>query len=199
MFSAAILAGGASRRMGRPKALIAIGGQTLIERTADVLHALQPTVSEVFVVGVLPAYAALGLRCVPDGVPGQGPLGGIATALRHAAEDRTLIVACDMPNLSADLLRAMLATTGDEDALVPELMSADGSRAEPLHAIYRHSCLAAIDACLARGELKTTAFFDAVNVRRLDEEWLRRYDPTLASFINVNTPAELRAARIDEQ
>jgi molybdopterin-guanine dinucleotide biosynthesis protein A len=194
MFSAAILAGGASRRMGRPKALIEVEGSTLVERTWNVLDRLRPLITEVFVVGVRPEYVDLGLHSVPDERPGSGPLGGIATALRHAAEERTLVVACDMPHLSTRLLDAMLLAAGDEDVLVPDSGAVGCLQLEPLHAIYRRSCLAAIDSCLARGVLKTTAFYHDVRVRRLDDEWVRRYDPELASFVNVNTPDELRAA-----
>jgi molybdopterin-guanine dinucleotide biosynthesis protein A len=110
-----------------------------------------------------------------------------------------MIVACDMPKLSKPLLEAMLLTAGDEDALVPEPIGEAAPRLEPLHAVYRRTCLAAIDACLARGELKTTAFLGAVRVRTLDEGWLRRYDPTLASFVNVNTPEDLHAALAADQ
>lgn len=198
MFSAAILAGGESRRMGRPKALIELDGQTLIERAWATLNALRPEISEVFVVGIRPEYQALGLQCVADDAPGYGPLGGIATALRHAHEERALVVACDMPWLSTTLLCAMLNVAGAEQALVPALPIMGAAhvevRYEPLHAIYHRSCLAAIDACLARRELKTTAFLDGVRVRELDVDWLRIHDPELTSFLNVNTPAELHAA-----
>jgi len=200
MVSAAILAGGRSRRMGRHKALLEFDGLTLLERTVRTLETLRPAVQEVFVVGAWPEYRTLPLRVVPDDVPNAGPLGGIATALRAAISERVLVVACDMPRLSTCLMSAMLDAVGDEQVLVPIVRDAEGvPRYEALHAIYARECLPAIEDQIRAGELKVTSFYPFVTVRELDEEWLRAHDPDLESLTNVNTPEELAIAVRNEE
>lgn len=191
--SAAVLTGGRSRRMGTDKALVELAGRPLVE------HAIQAvaTISDdVFLVGARDSYSRFHVRVVDDDYPGTGPLGGIATALRHARHDRVLVVACDMPSLSPSLLAAMAGLSDDVDAMVPATAasrSRQGSTQtyETLHAIYRRSCLDAIERSLAAGQFKVAGFLGDVRVRVLNEEWLREYDPSLASFANANTPLEL--------
>ena len=91
------LAGGASSRMGRDKALLELGGVPLIVRTARLVEAV---VGSATVVGDTAAIRALGLRTVADDWPGAGPLGGIATALRVSSAPWSLVVACDLPYLT---------------------------------------------------------------------------------------------------
>jgi molybdopterin-guanine dinucleotide biosynthesis protein A len=99
--------------------------------------------------------------------------------------------ACDMPFVSTALLRALLALAAEVDAVVPVI----GEQPEPLHAVYRPSCLPAIEAALAAGRKRLLAFFDAVRVRYVAEAELRRWDPELRSFLNVNWPDDLARAR----
>ncbi len=194
--SAAVLTGGLSRRMGTDKALVEMGGRTMLEL---VVAAVGTVSDDVFLVGDRPAYHRFGLRIVGDDFPGCGALGGIATALRNAVHDRVLVVGCDMPALSPRLLAAM-ARLDDADAIVPTTAarrSAQGGDQtyETLHAIYRRSCLPAIERRLAAGELKAARFLADVRVLALDESWLREHDRDLASFDNVNTPDDLTRLR----
>ncbi len=101
--AAAILAGGQARRLGGVnKGTLPIGNAEIVDRQ---LEALRAVASPVFVVGPdSPAWSARGLTIVPDDMPGLGALGGIYTAIVHSPCDRTLVVACDMPFLSADFL-----------------------------------------------------------------------------------------------
>src|SRR5271156_5541718 len=92
-----ILAGGASSRMGRDKALLELGGVPLIVRTARLVESV---VGSATVVGDSAAFRALGLRTIADDWPGTGPLGGIATALRASSAPWSLVVACDLPDLT---------------------------------------------------------------------------------------------------
>lgn len=191
--SAAILTGGASRRMGRDKASIEFGGITLLERA---LRTLKEVADEVVIVGDRPSYHGYGVPVHADAYSDAGTLGGIATALRTAAHERVLVVACDMPLLSIRLLRAMTALESDEDVVVPWLPSANARQGgkgtfETLHAIYRRRCLPHIEERIARGDIRVIGFFDDVRVRSLDENWLRQYDPDLRSFHNANTPDDL--------
>lgn len=199
--SAAVLTGGLSRRMGIDKALIEVHGRTLVER---VIAAVATVSDDVFLVGDRPAYHRFGVRVVADEYPNAGSLGGIATALRHARHDRVLVVACDMPELSFRLLGAMARLVTEADVVIPTTPAGRSEQGgactyETLHAIYRRSCLAPIEQRLADGRLKVVDFLDDVQVRVLDEAWLREYDPHLASFANVNTPEDLARLRDAQQ
>jgi molybdopterin-guanine dinucleotide biosynthesis protein A len=136
-------------------------------------------------------YTFLNLPVVPDDIPGAGPLGGILTALHHSSSERVLVVACDMPLLNPHLIRYMLSLPGDYDALVPRWTNEAGDVAiETLHAIYSRRCTEAIYKRIAAGRLKLHELLQDVAVRYLHDAELRRYDPHLQSFRNVNTPEE---------
>jgi molybdenum cofactor guanylyltransferase len=200
--SGAILAGGASRRMGADKALLRLADQTLLERViATVAH----VVDDVIVIGDRPPYRRYGVPVVADDYPDAGSLGGIATALRHARHEYVLVVACDMPLLSVALLRAMADVTRDYDALVPVTETARNRQVaarthQTLHAIYGKPCLPPFERRIQNGDLKIVAALADVRVRALNEAWLRRYDAELESFVNANDPAEWAAvmARLEE-
>ena len=185
--SAAIMAGGKSRRMGQDKAWIELDGQPLIRRVADVLAQVA---DEVIIVANDPRYSALGLRVVPDRYPDGGALGGIATGVSAATYDRVLVAACDMPFLSVEVWRVLLDHRYDGDVVIPKL----GNDLETMHALYTKTCLAPMERALAAGKMRVISFFDEVRVRTIDESELRVADPTLRSFTNVNTPEELAAA-----
>jgi molybdopterin-guanine dinucleotide biosynthesis protein A len=195
--SAAVLAGGASRRMGRDKALMTLDGRTLLDRAVAAVASLA---GDTFVVGDRASYHQFGVPVVADLFPGAGPLGGIATALRHARHEHVLVVACDMPFLSLPLLRAMAAQPRDYDVLVPVIGGSPNrlrtaSTYETLHAIYERSILPALELRIARGELQVAAALAGLVVRELPEAWLREYDPALRSFVNANRPDDWEAAK----
>lgn len=182
--------------MGSDKALLTLAGRTLLERA---IAAVARVAGDVVIVGDRDPYHRFGVPVVPDDFPGTGTLGGIATALRHARSEYVLVVACDMPFLSGDLLEAMAGETRDYDVLVPVTNASRSSQRgsvtyETLHAIYRRTCLAPIERRLATGDLKVVAALADVNVRELSEGWLRRFDPELDSFVNANNPDDWVAA-----
>jgi len=185
-----VLAGGRSARLGQDKALLRLdGGLTLVATTVE---RLRPLVDEVLVVtGDGARLGRLSARVVPDVYPDAGALGGIYSGLVAARHEHALTVACDMPFLSQDLLRHMLALPRDYDVLLPRL--ADGLL-EPLHAVYSRACREPIRERLAAGRYRVVGFHDLVRVRHVEEPELRRFDPELRSFFNVNTPEELRRA-----
>jgi molybdopterin-guanine dinucleotide biosynthesis protein A len=186
-----ILVGGQSRRMGRNKALLRLtpDGPTLIEQ---VIAAVAPLGPVLLVTNTPAAYAFLNLPMVPDTPLGQGPLAGLYSGLEAAAARYNFVLACDMPRLQPALLSHMAALPREYDVLVPRWTAPDGTeQLETLHAIYSKACLPAIGECLQRGRLRMIAFYPAVRVQYLDEPELRRRDPALASFRNLNTPDEI--------
>ncbi len=182
--SAAIMAGGKSRRMGQDKAWIELDGEPLIRRVANVLAQVA---DEVIVVANDPKYRSLGLRVVPDRYPDGGALGGIATGVSAATFDRVLVAACDMPFLLAEVWRVLLDHRYEADVVIPKI----GGELETLHALYTRACVAPMERALAAGKMRVISFFDEVRVQPIEERELRVADPTLRSFTNVNTPEEL--------
>ena len=191
--SGVIMAGGVSQRLGKNKALERIGGRTLIERVVDILV---PLTTEVLVVVAQPEQAAAfrlppSVRVVSDRYPGKGSLGGIFTGLDASAEPWSLVVACDMPFLSRELLRYLRGESSDVDVVVPLL----GGQIEPLHALYSKACLTPMERMVRAGDLKIAPLFEAVRVRYVDEGTIDRIDPRHLSFFNINTQADLQEAR----
>jgi molybdopterin-guanine dinucleotide biosynthesis protein A len=188
---AAILAGGASRRMGVNKAMLRmhVGGPAVVETVVARLR--EAELGEPLLVTNSPGeYEFLGLESVGDDVEGAGVLGGILTALNHAGGERVLVVACDMPLLNVELLRYMVSLPGGYEALVPRWADGGEMRAEPLHAIYSVRCASAIAERIKAGRLKVSDFVEGVEARYIEEGEMRKYDPELGSFCNVNTPEE---------
>jgi molybdopterin-guanine dinucleotide biosynthesis protein A len=183
--------------MGRDKGLLDFGGSPLILHTARLL---EPLVSQVTVVGSPGKYAKLGLReiaddaqaqCGPDS-PSCGPLAGIVTALAATRTSWNLIVACDLPYLSASWLDWLLsrALRSRGEAVVPQTERG----IEPLAAVYRRECGAPIAATLAHGVRKVS---DAIEELRVDfiyaREW-REIDPSGLVLRNMNAPEDYEEA-----
>jgi molybdopterin-guanine dinucleotide biosynthesis protein A len=189
----AVLAGGASRRYGTPKAFATVGGERIVDR---VLRALGAVVDRVGIVANdLAAYAPLGYPVRPDARPGAGALGGIYTAVAWAREEGcrgALCVACDMPFVAPELLRELVRDARPDDVVVP----ASGSRRglEPLCAYYGVGCLGPIERALDRGDRAIVAFFPEVRVRRLEPAIVSRFGPPERLFFNVNTPEDRERA-----
>ncbi len=193
----AVLAGGASARMGTNKALLRAhpGGLTVIQAVVARLGEANLT-PRLLVTNTPGTFAFLNVPMQPDDIPGAGSLGGIYTALNHLPYDRALVVACDMPLLNPHLLRYMAELPADADALVPRWTDAEGSlHIETLHAIYSRRCVEPIRRRIEARRLKVQALLDEVSVRYLDEAEMRPYDPELESFRNVNTPEEWEGLR----
>lgn len=143
----AVLAGGASSRMGRPKAFIEIDGRTLLDRAVGALTAA--AIDPVVVVGGdQAAIEAAGHRFVPDEYPGEGPLGGIISALGAVDTDLVVVLACDLLAASPDAVTRLLGSLGEGDVAVPVVEG----RAQWLHAAWRRSAESALRTAFGVGE-----------------------------------------------
>lgn len=184
--TAVVLAGGKSRRYGKNKALEQIDGVSLIERTVA-------TLERVFHRVILSAndpepYAFLHLPVIKDLYPGVGQLGGVHAGLCAMSDDAGFFVACDMPFLNPDLIRHMALLSSGRDAVVPRI----GPHVEPLHALYKKTCIAPMVRAIERNERRIVSFYPEISIRYVEEEEIRVFDPGLDAFINVNRPQELR-------
>ena len=187
---AAVLAGGASKRMGRPKAALPWGAGNLLEFQTGRLAAL---FREVIVVAKEPPDFPVGpARVVLDTSTDYAAMYGLVSALAEA-EDRMFVLAVDLPALTHDVVHA-IATRGLKTpaaALVPE---ADG-RLQPLAAVWRRSALRFASNRIARGKLSLSALFDEVGGEIFPESEWRALDPSGNSFANINTLADWAAHR----
>ena len=183
----AIQAGGKSSRMGTDKSFVQFNGRALIEVVRDAVAGLGDEL--ILITNKPDAYAHLGLPMFADLYPDTGPLGGIYTALHHAAHPHVLTVACDMPWLNRPLLAYMAGLRQTADVIVPRW----DKFPEPLHAIYSQGCLEPIREKLDAQLFKITVFYGRVSVRFVERAEIERYDPDGRSFVNVNTPDELNA------
>ncbi|HEY1336647.1 MAG TPA: molybdenum cofactor guanylyltransferase [Bryobacteraceae bacterium] len=167
-----VLTGGASSRMGRDKAALPYRGGTLAEAVAR-------AVAEAAGSAILVGNPERNPGAIPDLYPGEGPLGGILTALHHTRAEWNLVVACDMPEIDGRMLRALLERAEQEraDALLP---AGPSGLPEPLCAVYRLRVLEALEEAFARGVRKITA---ALGDRM-------RTAPVHWEFHNVNTPED---------
>jgi molybdopterin-guanine dinucleotide biosynthesis protein A len=177
-----ILAGGQSRRMGRDKAHLPAGVGTLLERIVD---RLSPVVDQVIVAGG-PQLSIPGVRWVPDARSGAGPLAGMAAGLAAVSFDLAWVVACDLPDVEPGIGELLFDSASDVDAVVPRL----DARPECLCAVYRTSLAARILTLLDAGERRVTALLDGIRVRYVEAAELRRVDPELRTFRNLNTQDE---------
>ncbi len=189
-----VMAGGRSRRMGRDKAWLEIDGLPLVER---VVRRLEGLAGEVLFSAREPEpYAALCTRLtlpasvVLDRYSDAGPLAGLEAGLTAAAHELVFAVATDMPFVNLALVRHLLSLIEGYDAVVPLTPHGDTPEPEPLHAVYRRTCLPAIRAQLDAGRRRVVSFFEDVQVRYVTPEEMRPFDPALQSFVNVNTPEE---------
>jgi len=186
LISGVILAGGGSRRMGRNKALLELAGRPMIAVVAQGLRAVAAEI--IIAADDTQLYAPFADRCVPDQYPGVGTLGGIHAGLSAAAHDLAIVVGCDMPSLNPAVLAWFLEAAGEADLVILR----QGKWVEPLHAVYRRSCLPAIEEAIRADRRRVISFFDSVQVRYVEPAEITHLDPDLNSFRNINTEQEWR-------
>jgi molybdopterin-guanine dinucleotide biosynthesis protein A len=188
--AAAIIAGGPARRLGGAvKPLLEIGGQAVADRQ---LAVLRPLFARVFAVANDPApWQARGIEVAADPVAGAGPLAGLAAALAAAGDAEAIVcVAGDLPFLQPPLLAALRDWSPGAGALAPR----PGGRAEPLCARYATGLAADVAARLAAGRLALYELLEESATVWLAGGELAPLDPDGLSFININTPDDLRRA-----
>ncbi len=185
-FTAVLLAGGKSVRMGRDKGGVHIDGQLLWQRQLATLRATGPC--ELFISGKPDGpYAGAGVELLGDDFPGLGPLAGLEAALRRANHPLVLILAIDLPAMTAVFLSALV---GEATASATGCVPHDGEWFEPLAAVYPRACLPLVQQCLRDADRSMQRFVRLaagqgfIDVRGLDEN-------ERALFKNINLPDDL--------
>jgi molybdopterin-guanine dinucleotide biosynthesis protein A len=175
--TAILLAGGRSTRMGQDKTMLPIDGQPMIEH---VYRQLQPHFSQTLVSSNNPRlHDFLGATVVSDDVAGRGPLAGIASALKASANNVNFVMACDIPDIDAGLIKTMLRQVGDYDVVVPKV---GPELYEPLFAVYKKSALPAIEQVLQSGNNRVVDCFGRCRVKFINLPG--------RPFRNINTKTE---------
>ena len=201
-----VQAGGSSTRFGVDKALVELQGKSILDRTCALLTPICKTVR---IIAPFEKYPHAPVPVVTDKWPGEGPLGGILTALYHAedmsralalapgmseeAKTCCLIVSCDMPFLSRAWLAFLCehAIRSKADVVVPESVSGP----EPLCACWRTDSAPAIRRAFDSGVRKVTEAMKRLRMEVLDESAWKRFDSDGRLFWNMNTPEDYEAAR----
>jgi molybdopterin-guanine dinucleotide biosynthesis protein A len=193
--SAYVLAGGGSTRFGRDKALVEFAGKPILARMIELM---KNSARGVKIVAARGKYNDFEAEIVEDRWPGEGPLGGIVTALLHTQEQEpacawNMIVSCDMPFLTGDWMKylAQRATDSSADVVLPH--SEHGP--EPLCACYRTSAAEPLRDVFEAGVRKVTQALKQVEAEVLDERDWKRFDSAGRLFWNMNTAADYDEAR----
>jgi len=172
-----ILAGGGSGRMDADKSMLPIKGKPMVEHICEQLcDSFEQTLVSANEVDKL---AFLGFEVIPDKIPGQGPLMGIASALEASANELNFVTACDIPHIDLTYVRRMLAEAEGADIVIP---TTGDKRYEPLFAVYRKSALKAINEVLSSGGRKISDVFARCRVKYIELE--------ARGFTNLNTITE---------
>lgn len=178
--------------MGQPKAALDFGGVPLLTR---IVIELKRQFGEIVIVAApvsegLTRIEIPGLKIVHDETAFAGPLDALRRGLEALDHEVAFACSCDLPLLNSEIAARLVAMLDDFDAVIPEV----GGRLQPLHAVYRKGCASAIEALVARGEKRLSAVVDAINAKRIGEGELRKIDPELRSFFNLNTSQDYKAA-----
>ncbi len=180
------MAGGQSRRMGKDKAFIEYDGVTMIER---VINAVAPCVESVVIIANKPElYEKFGLPVYPDTIVGMGPLSGLYTAFDKTGADEILMAACDMPQINREIVQFIVDNpAGAEDAVIPLV----GGKEQGLLAVYRRSAIEKHIDRIKAVSIQFDEFRHGLDKLLIDERQLRKIEPELQSFRNINSPTDL--------
>lgn len=196
--SAIILAGGLSTRFGQDKGLVSLVGKPLI---GYVIETVRQIVDEIAVVVNSKAQAdkfskVLGsnTRILLDRFDGRGPLVGAATGFEMASTEYALLLPCDTPLVSKEVLQFLLELRMGKNAVIPRWPN---GYIEPLHAVYRTKpALEAAENALKEGRCDMRSMIEKLrNVRYVSTLVLKQIDPELNFFVNVNTPLDLKKVK----
>lgn len=177
-----VLVGGQSHRFGSPKALFAVNNKPMARVVAEIMRLAN--IEEVFVVGDSQITAdAIGLTFVADSYPGQGPLGGLITALRAVSTGILCVLPCDVPRISANRIAVLIKVLIDIDETDLAILMTD--REHWLCSSWRVStCLPVLEKCFAEGERAIHRAVGSLSIERVPA--------TKAEMLNVNTLQQAR-------
>lgn len=195
-----LVAGGAGSRLalGMPKALVRLGGITLLERGIAILAKVCDQIVVSAPAGMalpLPERVSSPRRDLPvrradDPAGTEGPLAGIVAGLAPVPFVRSIVMGVDLPFIEPEALEALIERLPGRHAVVP----APGGYPQPLAAAYAPAARSILESCLAAGERSPTRALGSLDVLRLDDDELAQLAGGPGSFFNLNSPADLEEA-----
>jgi molybdenum cofactor guanylyltransferase len=195
-----LVAGGAGSRLalGIPKALVRLGGVSLMDRGLAILAAVCDDIVVTAPAGmalaapevIRSARGACAVRRADDPTGAVGPLAGMVAGLSSGAFERAIVLGVDLPFMEPAALETLLHRLSAHHAVVPS----PGGFPQPLAAAYAAAAGPMLASSLAAGERSPTRALQALDVLRLDDGELGRLPGGLGSFFNLNSPADLEAA-----
>jgi molybdopterin-guanine dinucleotide biosynthesis protein A len=194
--TAAILAGGHARRFGgRDKTQLRVDGRTILDRQCAALDRIGDRILLVGYRGPMPRIDpgrpdTVPRVVVPDRVDDRGPLGGLDAALAAAPDSAVLLLACDLPHVTRDLLEFLVAQLNAVDAVVPRTERGY----HPLCAVYAQTCRTAVERRLQQGQLRMIDLLDDLRLRVVAPRELAAFGDPGHLLANLNSQADLDAA-----
>lgn len=176
-----LLCGGKSLRMGTDKALLELQHQPMVSYS---LRILQKYCHNIIISANDSRLDFLGYHIVYDVVKNIGPMGGLHACLMKSTNRRSIVLACDMPLITGNLLKQMLDVESEYDVVAPKV----NQRPEPLHAIYQKSILSKIEQAISQKTYSLHKLLSQLNVFYMDMDVQQTNE-----LFNANTPAELKA------
>lgn len=189
--SGVVLAGGKSKRMGMDKRHLSVHGKPLLDRVTSILLELFPEVLLVLAEEDISRQDDR-MRIVTDLIPDCAAVGGLYTGLYHSRYPRVFVVACDMPFINPAVIELFLQKIDATDIVMAQLVTG----LQPLHGLYSKQCLPILKEMIDARDLRLQNIADkqGLTVHRVSEAEIKRLDPQLLSFLNLNSPADLELA-----
>ena len=178
--------------MGEDKRQVCIHGKPLLDRVLSVFLALFPEVLLVLAKEDMQKPDER-ITIVTDIVPGCAAVGGLYTGLRHARYHRIFVAACDMPFLDPAVIAYCVQAAPDADVVLAQLEHG----LQPLHAVYAKTCVPFLKDMIDAKDfcLQHLANQHDLNVHRLPASEMKKLNPQLLSFLNVNSPGDVECAQ----
>ena len=191
LVSGFVLAGGESRRMGKPKPLLALAGETMLERQVRLLRSLCRSVA---VIGLSDRLPPVDVSLIPDVIRGRGPLGGIFTGLLRTRTEFNLFLGCDLPLVTARFLEFLVRRALQCGAIATMAEMPTGG-VQPVCAVYRRAALPVVRANLDAGRNKAQAVARRQRSAVIPWSEIARAGLSSCIFANINTPEDYETAK----
>ncbi|MGB0882066.1 MAG: molybdenum cofactor guanylyltransferase [Vicingaceae bacterium] len=179
-FTAIILAGGKSSRMGEDKGIMFLEGKPMVQHIIEVV---KPLTEKIIIISNNNKYSQFGYPVFEDITKGKGPLAGILTGLQYSTTDKNLILSCDVPFVNKKLLDLLITNSENSDVVIPE----KEDRTHQLIGIYDKSCIPTFKRELANNRLKMKLAIKKLNYKIIDANQI-----DAQVFYNINTKEDAK-------
>lgn len=177
-----LLAGGKSSRMGADKGLLLVNKKPIMAHIITTVSFISDTI---IIVSNKNEYQQFGFPVVEDLIKNAGPLAGIYTGLKHTNVEKNIVLSCDVPFVSENLLRFLIENSNSFDATIAQ----KNSILHPLIGVYTKKCLPIFEKELVQQQLKVRLALQKVQLNIVNANQFNEKD-----FININTPIDLKFA-----